>query len=359
MKQWSIIILFLCNALSAFSVPPYTASYKLSSLIVPQIEEFMRKTHIPGIALGVYYKGRPYFFNFGFADEDLRTFVTRNTIFEIGSITKSFTATLLALAVQGGSMKLNDPLVRYIPLLQHFPGPFHAITLEQLATHTAGLSRMPRPALRQRGRKKLTRPVVIRSLLRWHPKFFPGTSISYSNWGFALLGFALENRMGMPYGKLLQKEIIQPLGMSSTFLQVPPFLANRYAQGYRRNRVPAYRWPLNGMNAGGGLRSTTSDLMKFLMANLGLHGSQPLIQAMKLAQKGFFKVKPYKVQGLSWSRTTKEGFTLIAKNGGVAGFSSYMAFIPEKQMGLVFLSNKRCSHVTPFARSLLVQIARL
>lgn len=356
MKQWFTIILYLFSVLSASFTKPEIQSQELSRVVVPQVKEFRRKTHIPGIALGIYYKGKPYFYNFGFADEERRSPVTRKTIFEIGSITKSFTALLLALEVQRGHMKLNDPLVRYMPFLQRFPGLFHAITLKHLATHTAGLSRTPSTAWPRRGKKKLIRPVVIRSLLRWQPRFFPGTDFLYSNWGFALLGFALENRTGKPYGKLLQEEILRPLGMTSTFLQVPLFLRNRYAQGYRRNRFPAQRWPLNGMNAGGGLRSTTADLMKFLMANLGLYGPQELIKAMQLTHRGFFRAGPYRVQALSWSRNTKEGYTIIAKNGGVTGFSSYMAFIPEKEIGLILLSNKRCSHVTPFGRSLLVSI---
>lgn len=322
------------------------------------LTRFVNANHIQGLAAAVYYDGRPYFFNLGYSHPRSRIKVTEHTIFDIASISKSFTATLLALAVQRGHMKLNASIPDYVPFVRNHPSALNHITLSQLATHTSGLPR--RAPIR---RKNAQKREILRSLLGWRPEYPIGTKFKYSNVGYTILGYTLENVYQMPYEALVIQQIARPLGMSSTFVHIPPALIPNYAQGFSRNNEPVRRNRVEGYQASGGLRSTSADLMKFLRANIGDYGPKKLQDAMKLAQKGIFKANPHMVQGLGWQNFTKEGIELIDKNGGLPGFSSWLGWVPKSPskkgpVGLILLSNTRCAKLTGFGRKLVSQLAR-
>lgn len=124
---------------------------------------FKQKHRLPGLAVAIYYQGKPYFLNFGFSHPGRRIRVTKNTLFDIASITKVFVSTALAVQVSRNRMQLSDPLLLHFPFLRNHPSaPVGHFTLEQLATHTSGL---PREAKIRRQTKRR----VLRSLLRWYP----------------------------------------------------------------------------------------------------------------------------------------------------------------------------------------------
>lgn len=308
-------------------------------LVEKAVLQYQQKNNIPGIAVVLYYQGKPYFLPFGSANLRSKKPITENTIFELGSITKSFTAILLAVEVLDGKIKLSDPVARYLPGLREFTGPFSKVTFQHLATHTSGFMRV----IPEKDRK--TYADIVKYLRNWHPTHSPGTHYEYSNFGFGILGLALENVFQKNYFNLLSINLLNPLQMNHTFLVVPQQWQADYAQGYDKNGNPAEKWPITLMQAAGALRSSAADMRKFLAACLNLPGTPSKIaEAIYLTETGNFKMGANKTQVMSWMKTDFGSYSLYTKNGGVTGFATFMGFIPELQIGLVIMANKNVSN---------------
>jgi CubicO group peptidase (beta-lactamase class C family) len=262
----------------------------------------------------------------------VRGHVSPNSIFEIGSITKVFTALLLARMAQDGRVELGDRPTRCRP-----------ITLADLACHTAGLPRLPKGFLirglrhprdpyAQFGAPELEhalRVVHLRSQGR----------VRYSNLGAGVLGYLLSLRQGVSYGDLIAQEICAPLRLDDTFLAVPEDKRGRFVDGHDRRgrRVP--HWHFDALAGAGGLRSTAADLLTFLALQIDPPDS-PLGAAARLthvprARRGRLRV------GLGWLHTSLNGDDedLIWHNGGTGGFRSFVGFMPDSKVGVVVLSN--------------------
>jgi beta-lactamase class C len=319
------------------------------------IKPFMKENDVPGIAIGLYYKGDESVICYGLADKAKNVPVTQDTIFEIASITKVFTSTELALQVNRGYMSLSNPLSNYLPGITRYKGDINQVTLENLATHTSSL---PRELPHLKKGKAYDHTMVINFLQNWEPDYPIGTKYVYSNLGFGLLGYAIEDVEHMPYEQFIKNDLLTPLDMNSTMVDVPAYLLNNYAQGYSPQGNPVPRWPHTILPGGGALRSTASDMLKFLEANLGVKGSKEVLDAMQLAHQGFFKVNDKLTIGLGWQRVKVREMLIIDKNGGLPGFASYIGMIPEKKIGIVILANKSKIKSTLVGRQLLMRLAK-
>src|SRR6478672_10700828 len=194
-----------------------------------------------GMAVALSIDGRTEFFNFGMADTARKQAMTSDALFNLASVGKVFTSTLLAQAVKRGEVALDDPVAKYVTELQQ-DGDIRKVTLGQLASHTSGLHRVPQQyETWHRGQYSL--PDFIRYLNAWQADdgHTPGKQDIYSNTGFVLLALALQRRFDMPYGKLLEQRLLAPLGMTSTAMpaprpnargQIAPALRQRAVQGY-------------------------------------------------------------------------------------------------------------------------------
>lgn len=336
LRSWFFI--FLVNQVVLYAALP--------EAIKKEIEDFNNQQQLPGLAVAIYYKGEPYFLNFGYSHPAQGIKVTEDTLFDIASVTKCFVATVLAYQVIRNNMNLHDPLNMYFPALKYHTCALSTITLEQLATHTSGL---PREA----SVEDQTERNVINSLLSWSPAYPPGTFYEYSNLGFRILRFAFENYENISFEEILEEVITRPLAMNSSFIHVPSELRDRFAQGFDKD---GHILPEQHNIA---LKSTTADLMEFLRANLGLSMPVELYHAMQLAQKGVFQINPNLIQGLGWQNFFTEGLHMIEKNGGIPGFSSWLGWTTPENVGLVLLTNKTCSSLTKFARQLLTKLTNL
>lgn len=300
----------------------------------------MQNNQLPGLAIALYDHGKPQYFMYGIANATTGKPVTNSTIFEIGSVTKTFTTTLLAMQVEAGKIKLNDAIGPYLPTTVQNE-IVKQITFEQLATHTASLPKIP-PGYSPDGSYGATD--FIDFLNHWQPPYPIGSKWQYSNLGFGLLGYALTGVMKQNFWSALHHDLLQPLAMNNTMYFVLPELQNQYAQGYYANNEPAPRWKMTAWKpSSGALRSTPIDMMKYLQANLNIGNAPASIkQAMQFAQQNYFKINARTMQGLAWSTTVfPEGGKMIWKVGATAGFSTFIALNPDKQMGLVIMINKK------------------
>ena len=245
-----------------------------------------------------------------------------HAMLEIGSVTKVFTALLLADMADRGEVGLDDPIARHLPPAVALACPAATqITLRHLATHTSGLPRLPRNllpvALRHPGDPYAgyTTEHLYRALRRaGHRAPAP---YRYSNYGFGLLGHLLSQAAGRPYGELLADRVTGPLGLAETSIDVPD--GHAVAAGHRRGR-PAARWHLNALAAAGALNSTAADLARFLGANL-CPETTPVQAAIETIQRPAGNQQT----GLGWHISSPAGRPVLWHNGATGGFTAMLA----------------------------------
>jgi serine-type D-Ala-D-Ala carboxypeptidase/endopeptidase len=266
-----------------------------------------------------------------------------STLYEIGSITKVFTALLLADMVQRGEVKLDDPLSKYLPATVKVPQrDGQQITLVDLATHTSGLPRMPanfRPKDPGDPYVDYTDEQLYAFLSSYELIRAVGVKFEYSNLGFGLLGHGLARRAGTNYEALVQARICEPLGMKDTRITLTPDMERRLAAGHSADLVTVPGWNIPTLAGAGALRSSANDLLSFLAAAMGYTDTK-LAPAMKI----MLSVKrptgaPFMDTALGWTIDTRGGGEIIWKNGGTGGYRTFIGYAPRTGVGVVALSN--------------------
>lgn len=271
-----------------------------------------------------------------------------DTFFEIGSISKVFTALLLADGVVRGDWELRTPVRELLPEGAGVPSRGGGeVTLQHLVTHTSGLVRSPfRFGLRENiaflrhGHDPyagFTGEDLLSALATTRLRRKPGTGgVKYSNFGFGVLGHALAHALGQDFGIAVVERICQPLGLIDTVTewQLTDEQRARSAQGYRSRRKPADAWPLEGLPGAGALRSTASDLLTFLRAQLD-PASTPLEEAIRLTHQT--PAGGPAGMGLGWHRAGKQ---VLWHNGGTGGFRTIAAFRPGEGTAVTVLVNQ-------------------
>ena len=193
------------------------------------------------------------------------------SIFEIGSITKVFTTTLLAAMARDGLVALDDPVQRHLPDGVRMPVRGRPITLEDLAAHRSGLPRLPKGMLVRALTRDRTDPYahldaarLEAAIVATRPKRAPGERAGYSNYGMGLLGHVLARRAGTTFEDLVRARICEPLGLRDTWIDAPAADRGRVATGHARGGREVPHWHLGELAGAGGLRSSADDLLAFL-----------------------------------------------------------------------------------------------
>jgi CubicO group peptidase (beta-lactamase class C family) len=293
-----------------------------------------------GAIVGVIAGPERAYFPFGRTSLDRDQAPTPETLFEIGSVTKTFTGTLLADAVLSGRARLDDPIAACAPGQTNatcFQG--QPTTLLHLATHTAGFPQAPTNLPQTLNPYDEYTPELLNDFLSTFalPRP-PGQSYAYSNIGMGLLGNRLAQDQGKTFEQLVVERIAGPLAMNDTRMELDPDQKTRLADGYLMGE-PCPHWDMTARSAlapAGGLRSTARDLLAYLGANLGLTATAPG-DAMKLAQEARFQASPATSLGLAWH--INQPNHIHWHNGGTFGFTSFVAFDRESATAVVILTN--------------------
>lgn len=237
----------------------------------------------PGIAVGVVRgDSLVYAQGFGVADRDSEEPVTAETMFQIGSTTKSFTATMLAHLIEQGRISLDDPLSEHLPPEVAAPSAENGdvIRIRHLASHTSGLPRQPPTLRRLHGDYPVlafTHFELYQSIDESELEYVPGSGFSYSNFGYSVLGHVLERVSGLPYETLLSDELFGPLEMSSSTVTIWPRYTSRLAKPYYPRSdgtlVDYLPWDLEAMAPAGGIASSISDLAKYMVYQFDAAGA--------------------------------------------------------------------------------------
>ena len=281
------------------------------------------------------------------------------SIFEIGSITKVFTGTLLADMARKGEVSLTEPVRRYLPDGVGMPTRGNReITFVDLATHRSGLPRLPinfHPASRTNPYVDYKVEHLYDFLSHYELERDIGSEFEYSNLGFGLLGHVLARAAGVSYETLVRERILDPLGMANTGIELTDEMSLRMMQGHdeRGRPVPFWVWTNSALAGAGALRSSVVDMLHFLKANLGEPTSE-----LEVAIRDAHAARPAPAVeggeppepaarpsiGLAWviGSTPRK---LIMHDGGTGGFRSFIGFDPRRDVGVVVLSNSATSVV--------------
>jgi CubicO group peptidase (beta-lactamase class C family) len=315
----------------------------LDLLVERSVRPYIQKGNTCGLVLAVIHKGNLRKYCYGWINKKQKQLPdVEHTIFEIGSVTKTFTSLLLAQEVLAARMKLNDPINLYLPDsipalgLQGKP-----ITLQDLANHTSGFPRLPANIFNGKvdpkdPYKHYLADSLYSFLMHYHSPVIPGTVFSYSNYGAGVLGTILERRLHNSFEQLILSNICKPIDMNHTSVTLNDEDQRNFAQGYNETGEATAPWDLASLKGSGAIRSTLNDMIKYARAQMGSKG--PLHKAIALSHQPTFTGAAQSM-GLGWRINQNSQHTYLHHSGGTGGFRSFIGFDPGRQTAIVILSN--------------------
>ena len=314
-----------------------------------QIDAYLKKnftSEMPGLSILVAKDGKAIFEKgFGMANLELGVKAAPNHIFEIGSITKQFTAVAILMLEEQGKLKITDNLTTYIP---DYPTQGKAITIHNLLNHTSGIkSYTNMPSFMVNARTDMTPLQLIETFKNEPMEFDPGTAFNYNNSGYIILGHIIEVVSGSSYADFIKTQIFDKLGMTNSLYGSMVDLIPNRASGYSETEdgyINGAYLSLTLPYAAGSLMSTTSDMLKWqnaISANTLIKESS-LVKAISGSKLNNGEVLTY---GYGWDSGNINGSRTIEHSGGIFGYSSNGIFLPEENVYVIGLSNCDCGNV--------------
>jgi beta-lactamase class C len=336
---------------------------KIAEAVDRAFRPLLKEYGVPGIAVAVTIDGDQHFFSYGVASKKDNAPVTKDTLFEIGSISKTFTATLASYAQALGKLSLEDRPGKYMPQLRG--SAIDKASLLNLGTYTAGGLPLQFPdAVRNDAE-------MAAYFQEWKPSAAPGAERRYSNPSLGLFGHIAGLAMNGSFPKLVETELFPRLGLGHSYIRVPQAAMGNYAWGHNKAGKPVRVNPGLFDAEAYGVKTTAADLIRFVEANIRPETLEtPMRRAVEGTHIGYFKIGEM-VQGLGWEQYPypialdrllagnsatmameanaatqltpphiSSEPTLFNKTGSTNGFGAYVAFVPDKKIGIVMLANK-------------------
>ena len=326
------------------------------------VRPLMVEHDVPGMAVAVTVGGQVYYFNYGVASRETQAPVSEATLFELGSISKTFTATLASYAQVLGKLSLKDHPSKYLPQFKGYA--IDKATLLNLGTYTAGGLPLQFP-------DEVSDNGMVSYFQQWKPDAAPGKQRQYSNPSIGLFGYLTGLALQSDFADAMESQIFPKLGMANSYMRVPDSAMANYAWGYDKANNPVRVNPGVFDMQAYGVKSTSADMIRYLQANISPSQlEEPMQRAINGTHVGYFKAGNM-TQGLGWEQyaypitlqrlqsgnsqtmimdavavkplvppQARSGQTLFNKTGSTGGFGSYVAFVPEIKIGIVMLANK-------------------
>ncbi len=322
-------------------VVPFDPEAETDKAIDALANAYLSNSSTRALSVGIIHDSKTTTFYYGETEKGNSDLPSDTTLFEIGSISKTFTATLLAYLDQKNTLQLDDRITHYLPDSLQGNEALHAITLRQLANHTAGLPRLPEnfesvaiDPLNPYA--SYTVELLYDYLQSYTPRRTPGDEYEYSNLGYAVLGTILAQVTGTDYETMVRDTIATPLGLTHTKQHTTPedlLIPVHNAQG---GITP--HWDFEAFAGAGALRATTNDLLNYARAHFKMPESD-LEHALALTRQFTFFNPPDTDIGLAWHMSLEYGSLVFLHSGGTGGSSAYIALSPDDKVAVVVLSN--------------------
>ncbi len=320
--------------------PQIQAEFPPDEVIHSLLQQRLRQKQAVGLIVGLVDSHRTRFVSAGTTGNPAHPAIDEQALFEIGSITKLFTAAALADAIATGSVALDDPLAKFLPLP---PDGIGDRTLKELVTHTSGLPRLPSGFTWWSNLlRHLSDPYAnySRRDLEAYVKALNGRSLPrgkfrYSNLAVGILGNVLAARENTDYAGLITQRVSKPLGMSRTYLNIPQSEQAFIAQPHSKSRRPTPLWTMTPIPGAGALRSSMQDMLQF--ASGALTNTPPLTASIfqPLAQAA----RPSQSVGIGWMLETAPAYQLAWHNGGTGGSRSFLGLELKSRRAVVLLGS--------------------
>ena len=342
------LFLFCSTVMLAFSLNAQKLNQKIDSLILSEFKE----SDGPGGVFMVAQKGKPVYQKaFGTANLELETKLNTNSVFQIGSMTKQFTAIAVLMLEEQGKLKVSDPISKYIP---SYPNG-NNITIHHLLTHTSGIKDFTKmKALQDIAQKEMTPEQMVDFFKNEPIDFAPGEKFEYNNSGYVVLGYIIELASGGTYEEFIKKNIFDKAGMTnSSYASDRKIVKNRAfgyhkkSSGYVNKTVINFSVPFSS----GSLMSTLDDMLKWQNAL-----NQNLLLSSKEETKAFTKYKLNNGQeieyGYGWHLKNINGNPTREHGGSIFGFKSMAVYIPSEDIYVVGFSNCDCNSPTQLVKDI-------
>lgn len=358
----ALVAILSLTSFVTFAKTESTVSSQLKSVVDECAKGLMNEYDIPGLAVAVTIDGMRYFYNYGFADESKGSLVTNDTIFELGSISKTFAATLTGYAQEKGKLNMDDKVKDYIPELEN--SVLGNTKLVHVATYTAGGLPLQFPS-------EVTNDAEMMQYYKtWKPEYEAGTKRKYSNPSIGLFGYIGALSMKSDYTEMMETVILPELGMTNTFVDVPKDQLNNYAFGYSSEGKPVRVNPGILDAQAYGIKSTSLDMLQYIEANMGqAQLNSDIENALERTHTKYFDTDTF-TQAVGWegydypvslSQLLKGNSSDVIinakpvqasvsgtlgrdvwynKTGSTGGFGAYVAYVPSEKIGIVILANK-------------------
>jgi CubicO group peptidase (beta-lactamase class C family) len=326
----SAVLLFLLFLSCGFS----TYADNVDDYVKTQMQE----RHIPGAAIAVVRNGKVVKAEgYGLASVEFNAPVTKETVFEIGSVTKQITATAIMLLAEEGKINLDERISKY---LSNAPESWKNVTVRNLLTHTSGIKSYTGISTGFELTKRLKRDQFVKAIGAYPLEFEPGERYNYSNSGYNLLGFIIESVTGKSYWDFVRTRIFAPLGMDKTADRDPQFVIRNRATGYEweNNRLVGRDYDLTDVFSAGAIVSTVVDLAKWdaALRNESLLKKSSLEKMWTPFVLNNGKTYPY---GFGFNTADFRGHRLISHGGQTAGFAANISRFVDDDLTVIVLTN--------------------
>lgn len=308
------------------------------------MQDSITKYNFPSFAIGVVYDGKIIYTDaVGWADRAKKIPATAESVYQIGSLTKTFTGNVLAHLILNRTINLDADISTYFPATVHFPADSNGkkLTVKDIATHSSGLPRYPGNLDRVDGEPMMgyTKEQMYEALSTMRLERNVGVAYSYSNFGYGVLGTAMENVTKQPYAQLLEKYIFKPLSMNSSSGELDSKVKNKLTTAYYDDRPneESKPWQMGALVAHGGIFSNVKDISRFM-----IHFMDTAQADIKLQQTPFFRISRITTYGLGIFMTNYGApqNTMVMYHGGdLDSYASNMICYPQKKLGMVMMSN--------------------
>lgn len=320
-----------------FTCTPAHKEDSAKDIIKQQVRDRIDNGYSVGTAIVFIEDGKEEYFFYGYGNAARKEVINKKSVFEIGSVTKTFTALLLADLVKKGRITLDDPVDRFFPDSVRIPDYFgRKITFADLATHRSGLPREPIGF----NKTDLNNPYIAENINKLYAglkswKLKRGANrYEYSNLGIEVLGQTLALISGKSFDQMLQETICGPLQMNETGTKNgSPFFTTGHM-----GTIPVAHWDLNALEPAGGIRSNAEDLARYMKAQMGLSVSN-LKPAMDLTQIPRATIGTNTRIGLVWNITKVKNDEIISHSGATGGYRAFVAFSQKTKKGIILLNN--------------------
>lgn len=310
------------------------------SILHEQVRNFFQKTKAPGLIIGISQNGKKQYYTYGLADSATQKIFHAKTIFEAGSITKTFTANLLMQFKEKGLLQLNDAAGKYLPVAGN-DSVLGKLILSGLASHQSGLPRIPKNMDRHKDYNPM-QPYIYRRehlypYLQSLKNIDPG-KYAYSNLGFGLLGTIMENISGKSLESLFDEYILKIAGMDYSYIDNKKENSDT-ATGYF-NGKPVNYWLFDCMAGAGAIKSTAEDMLKYLDAHHLARVNDTFNSAVKAITVPQKRITPEMQICYGWHTMEALKHQVFWHNGGTYGFSTFAAFEPVTHTSMILAANK-------------------